>query len=58
MSAFAALVETFVGRITSIATSWIGQQCQTKESPVPAVHSRRVEINAFSDACHEELKMY
>jgi hypothetical protein len=23
-----------------------------------SVHSRRVEINAFSDACHEELKMY
>jgi hypothetical protein len=31
MSAFAALVGTFVGGITSIATSWIGQQRQTKE---------------------------
>ena len=31
MSAFAALVGTFVGGITSIATSWIGQQRQTRE---------------------------
>jgi hypothetical protein len=31
LSAFAALVGTFVGGITSIATSWIGQQRQTKE---------------------------
>jgi len=31
MSAFAALVGTFVGGITSIATSWLGQQRQTKE---------------------------
>jgi hypothetical protein len=31
MSAFAALVGTFVGGVTSIATSWIGQQRQTKE---------------------------
>ena len=31
MSAFAALVGTFVGGITSIATTWIGQQRQTKE---------------------------
>jgi hypothetical protein len=28
---FAALVGTFVGGITSIATSWLGQQRQTKE---------------------------
>src|SRR6266478_2170401 len=31
MSAFAALVGTFVGGITSIATSWLGQQRQTRE---------------------------
>jgi hypothetical protein len=31
MSAFAALLGTFVGGITSIATTWIGQQRQTKE---------------------------
>ena len=31
MSAVAALVGTFVGGITSIATTWIGQQRQTKE---------------------------
>jgi hypothetical protein len=31
MSAFAVLVETFVGGITSIATSWLGQQRQTNE---------------------------
>ena len=31
LSAFAALVGTFVGGITSIATSWLGQQRQTKE---------------------------
>src|SRR6266849_9883139 len=31
ISAFAALVGTFVGGITSIATSWLGQQRQTKE---------------------------
>ena len=31
MSAVAALVGTFVGGITSIATSWLGQQRQTKE---------------------------
>jgi hypothetical protein len=31
LSAFAALVGTFVGGITSIATSWLGQQRQTRE---------------------------
>jgi gas vesicle protein len=31
LSALAALVGTFVGGITSIATSWLGQQRQTKE---------------------------
>jgi hypothetical protein len=31
LSAFAALVGTFVGGITSITTSWLGQQRQTKE---------------------------
>src|SRR5215475_2308877 len=31
LSAFAALVGTFVGGITSIATSWLGQQRQSKE---------------------------
>jgi hypothetical protein len=31
LSAFAALVGTLVGGITSIATSWLGQQRQTKE---------------------------
>lgn len=31
MSAMAALVGTFVGGITSIATSWIGQRHQTRE---------------------------
>jgi hypothetical protein len=31
LSAVAALVGTFVGGITSIATSWLGQRRQTKE---------------------------
>jgi hypothetical protein len=31
MSAVAALIGTFVGGVTSIATSWLGQQRQTKE---------------------------
>ena len=31
LSAVAALIGTFVGGITSIATSWLGQQRQTKE---------------------------
>jgi hypothetical protein len=31
LSALAALVGTFVGGVTSIATSWLGQQRQTKE---------------------------
>jgi hypothetical protein len=31
LSAVAALVGTFVGGVTSIATSWLGQQRQTKE---------------------------
>jgi gas vesicle protein len=31
MSAVAALAGTFVGGITSVATSWLGQQRQTKE---------------------------
>jgi hypothetical protein len=31
MSAFAALVGTFVGGITSIVTSWLGQHRQTNE---------------------------
>jgi hypothetical protein len=37
MSAFAALVGTFVDGITSIATSWIGQQRQTKEQRRPTL---------------------
>ena len=31
LSAVAALIGTFVGGVTSIATSWLGQQRQTKE---------------------------
>jgi hypothetical protein len=31
LSAVAALIGTFVGGITSIATSWLGQQRQTRE---------------------------
>ena len=31
LSAVSALVWTFVGGITSIATSWLGRQRQTKE---------------------------
>jgi hypothetical protein len=31
LSAVAALIGTFVGGFTSIATSWLGQQRQTKE---------------------------
>ena len=31
LSAAAALIGTFVGGITSVATSWLGQQRQTKE---------------------------
>ena len=34
LSAVAALVGTFVGGITSIATSWLGQQRQTKEQRI------------------------
>jgi hypothetical protein len=34
LSAIAALVGTFVGGITSIATSWLGQQRQTKEQRI------------------------
>jgi hypothetical protein len=31
LSAVATLIGTFVGGVTSIATSWLGQQRQTKE---------------------------
>jgi len=31
LSAVAALAGTFVGGVTSVATSWLGQQRQTKE---------------------------
>jgi hypothetical protein len=48
MSAFAALVGTFVGGITSIATSWIGLQRQTKEQ-------RRVQQKA---EVHELYKQF
>jgi hypothetical protein len=34
LSAVAALVGTFVGGIMSIATSWLGQQRQTKEQRI------------------------
>jgi gas vesicle protein len=34
LSAVAALVGTFVGGITSIATSWLGQQRQSKEQRI------------------------
>ena len=41
LSAVAALVGTFVGGITSIATSWLGQQRQTKEQR----RARRKEVS-------------
>jgi hypothetical protein len=34
LSAITALVGTFVGGITSIATSWLGQQRQTKKQRI------------------------
>jgi hypothetical protein len=48
MSAFAALVGTFVGGITSIATSWMGQQRQTTEQ-------RRLKQKAELDELYKQF---
>jgi hypothetical protein len=48
LSAVAALVGTFVGGITSIATSWLGQQRQTKEQ-------RRAQQNAQRQALYKQF---
>jgi hypothetical protein len=44
LSAVAALVGTFVGGITSIATSWLGQQRQTKEQRVARKNDELQEL--------------
>jgi hypothetical protein len=45
MFAFAALVGTFVGGVTSIATSWLGQQSLSKDQrPSAASHSSYFSI--------------
>jgi hypothetical protein len=48
LSAVAALVGTFVGGITSIATSWLGQQRQTKEQ-------RRARAKAEMQALYKQF---
>jgi hypothetical protein len=56
MSAFAALVGTFVGGITSIATSWLGQQRQSKEQRRAR---RKAELQAlYRQFIEEASKLY
>jgi hypothetical protein len=56
MSAFAALVGTFVGGITSIATSWLGQQRQTKEQRRA---QQKLELQAlYRQFIQEASKLY
>jgi gas vesicle protein len=56
MSAFAALVGTFVGGITSIATSWLGQQRQSKEQRLAREKVERQAL--YKQFIHEASKLY
>ena len=56
LSAVAALVGTFVGGITSIATSWLGQQRQTKEQRRARA---KVEVQAlYKQFIQDASKLY
>jgi hypothetical protein len=56
MSALAALVGTFVGGVTSIATSWLGVQRQTKEQ---RRLRQKVELQAlYKQFIHDASKLY
>jgi len=56
MSAFAALVGTFVGGITSIATSWLGQQRQSKEQRMAREKAERRAL--YKQFIQEASKLY
>src|SRR6266852_5579897 len=56
LSAVAALVGTFVGGITSIATSWLGQQRQTREQRRAR---KKVEMQAlYKQFIQDASKLY
>src|ERR1700676_468890 len=56
LSAVAALVGTFVGGITSIATSWLGQQRQTREQRRA---QQKVELQAlYRQFIEDASKLY
>jgi gas vesicle protein len=56
LSAVAALIGTFVGGVTSIATSWLGQQRQTKEQRRAR---EKDELQAlYKQFIHDASKLY
>ena len=56
LSAVAALIGTFVGGITSIATSWLGQQRQTKEQRKA---QEKVELQVlYKQFIHDGSRLY
>jgi hypothetical protein len=56
MSALAALVGTFVGGITSIATSWMGQQRQSREQRLAREKVERQAL--YKQFIQEASKLY
>jgi gas vesicle protein len=56
MSALAALIGTFVGGITSIATSWMGQQRQSKEQRLAREKVERQAL--YKQFIQEASKLY
>jgi len=56
MSAFAALIGTFVGGVTSIATSWLGVQRQSKEQRIARGKSERQAL--YKQFIQEASKLY
>ena len=56
LSAVAALVGTFVGGVTSVATSWLGQQRQTREQRRA---QQKVELqNLYRQFIQDASKLY
>ena len=56
VSAISALVGTFVGGVTSIATSWISQQRLSKEQRAAREKGERQEL--YKDFIQEACKLY
>jgi hypothetical protein len=56
VSAFAALIGTFVGGVTSIATSWLGQRYQTIEQKLLREKGERQVL--YKQFIQEASKLY